>query len=159
MPAASREPPANGSDGLIRSRVNPRSVAPGRTAWLLLAAERVGRRAAAAVLRLVAGHRLDLVFSLRLLLFLRLALLTLGHDGFSWWGWTVRSLQPNLSRRRAAGNISGRLAHRSGCSFSACSTQALTRSARFSAARSRRPVVSIFIQHMALIFSRVTPPS
>ncbi len=37
-------------------------------------------------------------------------------------------------------------------------TQSLTRSARFSTGMSLRPC-SYFIQHMALIFSRVTPPS
>src|SRR5437764_11998972 len=39
-----------------------------------------------------------------------------------------------------------------------CWTQALTRSARLSIGRSFLPF-SYFIQHIALIFSRVTPPS
>src|SRR5712691_635822 len=63
---------------------------------LLGAAERAGRRAAAAVLRLVAGHRLVLALGLRLLLFLGLALLSLGHDGFSCSGLDGPRASANL---------------------------------------------------------------
>src|SRR5215217_5034933 len=76
-------------------------------------------------------------------------------------GWTVRA-RARIYHGRGLREISGKYpampVQRIGFSLSVCTTQALTRSARFSTGMSLRPC-SCFIQHMALIFSRVTPPS
>src|ERR1043166_7538153 len=72
-------------------------------------------------------------------------------------GWMVRA-RARTYHGRGLQEISGRAAQRIGLSLSVRTTQSLTRSARFSTGMSLRPC-SYFIQHMALIFSRVTPPS
>src|SRR5204863_5892566 len=76
-------------------------------------------------------------------------------------GWTVRA-RARIYHGRGLREITGKYpampVQRIGFSLSVCTTQALTRSARFSTGMSLRPC-SYFIQHMALIFSRVTPPS